>query len=157
LLLPRRWFAGDLATCEALFQELLSRTEYAALSTSIPSLAAEAMRLVTAVISVADGKASDLDALARALPVEFPKGLSVLEEAGSGRVVGSLGVAKPESGDSLNGGEEKQSAWGRVAMGGASGESVGTVSDQSHEVDAEILAMRTPPDGLWGPVEESPE
>lgn len=154
---PRRWFAGDLATCEALFQELLSWTEYAALLTSVPSLAAEAMRLVTAAIKVADGKASDLDVLPRALPVEFPKGSSVLKEAGAGRVAGSLGVVKPESGDSVNGGEEKQSTWGKVRRGGASGDLAAAVSDQSHEADAETLAMRTSPDGPRNPVEVSPE
>jgi hypothetical protein len=72
-------------------------------------------------------------------------------------VAGSLGVVKPESGDSVNGGEEKQSTWGKVRHGGASRDLAAAVSDQSHEADAETLAMRTPPDGPRNPVKVSPE
>jgi hypothetical protein len=59
---------GDLPTCERLFQELLHCKAYAALLTCVPLLASEAMKLITAVIKLADGQPLDLDVQTRKKP-----------------------------------------------------------------------------------------
>jgi hypothetical protein len=120
-------------------QELLSRKEHAALLTCIPSLTSEAMKLITSVIQIADGKADTL--VRNKKPAAFPKGL---KEGGAGN------SARGAENGELKGGGKKWTGWetgGRLEANKRSG---GKESeDQNPQVadDPRIAAMRTRPDG----------
>jgi hypothetical protein len=142
-------FLGDLPTCERLFQELLHCKAYAALLTCIPSLATEAMKLIIAVIKLADGQPLDLDVQTR------KKSFNCLGES-----------FKPErnQGGGQGGGAECAKAGGKEQSKWTKGESstfrdaVGRgFEDWGPEVpnDPRIAAMRKRPAGIKESVEIS--
>jgi hypothetical protein len=117
-------------------QELLSRKEHAALLTCIPSLTAEAMKLITSVIQIAVGKADTLER--KKMPAAFPEGP---KEGGAGHPARGA-----ENGELKRGGKK----WTGWETGGRSEASGGKESeDQNPQVadDPRIAAMRTRPDG----------